>query len=534
MWNKELTPPIKKGKHQPVSYLSGYAKSEWSVIHFGLDKLEIRFDVCSNTIIELAKYSKGHRWTVGFRFNQNSKIEYECYFAVTWSTGYIKGLSVGHHFKGQDNELFFISFAKANSSYPSKVRINGTMFRYCKIDGFELSPKDILEFFEKHFKDPKVFQFDICADIKVDRKTADAGFLSDILKDINERRFGSSDETKRVRGTKLNIYTDRLLNVRTLYDGDEDEEVNDKYLLRIYDKTYHIEKYSELRPLYSAYLDLLPETRIFRFEMAFRKKAAKDLLVYQDAKDPIKVWGLLLTQLSKRQISIFDGMEFERVKNIKDKSTLGWWDVYKIEKMKLQHRLKSTITGMNKLFAEWIDPVEIRRKQIEGTNLIDGRREEFVFYYENILNTTIAFLKNGNCRYQDFTREIEGHIDIIEKSVQISYADFILIVNGFIRPSLELLAKEQYKSLILMAYFLYRRKIPIWNDKVLHFLRIFDEEKIMDFSEKYLKAEIKKLNSSKSVQFIYKQIDANGLENPKNKDFIISLLQKVSEVNNYS
>lgn len=89
------------------------------------------------------------------------------------------------------------------------------------------------------------------------------------------------------------------------------------------------------------------------------------------------------------------------------------------------------------------------------------RREQFVFYYENILITSLRFFKNGKYRYRDFAKEIGAQIELIETAFEIPFDDFIDIVNGFIRPTLELLAKEQYKSLIFMSYVAYKLRISL-------------------------------------------------------------------------
>lgn len=159
----------------------------------------------------------------------------------------------------------------------------------------------------------------------------------------------------------------------------------------------------------------------------------------------------------------------------------------------------------------------------------DGHAE-LVFYYENMLKTSINFFRNGRYRYHDFVNEIEGQIRVIETALDMSFDDFLDHVNGFVRPTLELMAKEQYKSLIFAAYVLYKRRVNVTNDKVLRFLRVFDEEDILDFSERNLKAEIKKFNSSKTAQFIYKQIDDRRAADQSDEDLVFQLIQKATEI----
>lgn len=525
MWNTKLTPAIKKADRED-SRICGFAKSMWSILHFGLDRLEVHFKTCSDTILELAKEPKWTRWKTKLRFSAKENVEYECIYVVSASQGFAKGISVKLDYKGHDHELFFISFPADPLKSPSKLRINGRMFRFGRIDAFRFSENDILEFVERHFPNPKVHEFDIFADLKVDTRSVNRWFLADVLADVNERVTGKK------RWTNISVATDRHLSVETLYIGDRDRKDNENYLLRIYNKTLEVSKKSELRPLYAEYLDCAEEAKIFRFELSCMSNVANGLLGFSELKDPLKKWWLLLTQLSKRHVTVFDGLPFQKHKNRKWKSTVGGWTAYKLETMKLQHRLKTVITGMNKLEAEWIDPVLVRKRMVEKEFDPDGHAE-LVFYYENMLKTSINFFRNGRYRYHDFVNEIEGQIRVIETALDMSFDDFLDHVNGFVRPTLELMAKEQYKSLIFAAYVLYKRRVNVTNDKVLRFLRVFDEEDILDFSERNLKAEIKKFNSSKTAQFIYKQIDDRRAADQSDEDLVFQLIQKATEIWSY-
>lgn len=154
---------------------------------------------------------------------------------------------------------------------------------------------------------------------------------------------------------------------------------------------------------------------------------------------------------------------------------------------------------------------------------------ELVFYYENMLNTSLNFFRNGGYRYPDFVNEIEGQIRVIETALDMSFDDFLDHVSGFVRSTLELMAKEQYKNLIFAAYILYKRRVNVTSDKVLRFLRVFDEEDILDFSEQHLKAEIKKFNASKTTQFMYKQIDDQRDGGQSDNELVFKLIQKATE-----
>lgn len=104
------------------------------------------------------------------------------------------------------------------------------------------------------------------------------------------------------------------------------------------------------------------------------------------------------------------------------------------------------------------------------------------------------------------------------------------VIGGFIHSDLESFAKGHYKNLVLMAYIFYKHNIPLIDKKTLFFLEILDREKIMDFGDKHLKAEVKKLTSTKSCQFLLKQIDTNK----NDPEFVLKLIELILKKDSYS
>lgn len=518
---------------RPTSYVENLIQQN-DIDHFWLDHLEITFDTCSDPFIELAKKYYSDRWQISFRINEKSPTEYPLYFEVCRSRGYEKAILLKYNFKWVDDLLCEIHFAKSHSKFPNKAIFHWKFFRYCRLDAFDFSLSDLLAFIEKHFMDPQVREFHLCIDVRVDKKIADKGFLTDLYQEMRCLRFGNDTgiNTTGKKDKHFNVVADRM--VRTIYDGDPKPKNNRSHRLRIYDKTFEVQNKSELHTLYAETLNIADKITIFRFEVEFRPDVAK-AVSFVRLKDKQEMFWMLLTQLDKSDVPVFRKvLNYNTVLSKRKKviSNLGGGNVYKIEKYNKQRELKTALTYVKKLKAKGIDVFAIDKNLLEegGEDLWFSRREEFMMYYQNILDTITEFLKGGDIRYRDFADIISGHIDYLEKALWEKFEYFMNVIGGFIHSDLESFAKGHYKNLVLMAYIFYKHNIPLIDKKTLFFLEILDREKIMDFGDKHLKAEVKKLTSTKSCQFLLKQIDTNK----NDPEFVLKLIELILKKDSYS
>ena len=458
-------------------------------LHSGLDRLELSFE--GFTLPEFSDHIGYHGKTQFFLWGR----EYQFIFNVWKYKGFKYSVDLKYDYRWDIFECMKIMIGNNSPSakFNNKIVIEGKFFRCAQIEDFGFNSMDILNLVQAHFMWIKVLSFDYCMDMQIPREHSD--FLSTV--------YVEAYRIRTVGYTHFNSVSNNWV-MESIYDGDKDYKKNDTLFWRYYNKKKEILAHWN-QFLYQNYLSI-PDY-VFRFEYEFRRASCQRLDFVWDIMDNKKLFSIFLTKLESKWIFIFsDTFDFEKIlikREQKQSNKLEWWDLFKLDVLWKNRQAKSIISQLDKMDKAGIDIMGMKQQK---QDLDIWKAQEYSMYYIWMLDSiTEFFLGAEKVLYRDFQKEIGWHIEYIEMTCWIPYAEFIKYIDGYVKNNLKEMLNVLSRPITCLIYFYFVQKIFPEDDDTFLFLKLFNNNSILPFVVKDLDIKMKEIRKSRTYSVLYQE-----------------------------
>lgn len=455
--------------------------------YFNIDHLTINFDKTEYWSLRENRPEK-----IVLPFDSGSfYIDYKCRENNNKKANYDLFLYLKYEYKGKKYNLISIGFWKFN-----KLFLHWKLFRLSKLRDTDFDINDILDFIFDKFTNISIHKLELCLDIKSHNNS----LLEEIAKKLKKEDNNSY------------TYYDNSAWFESVNMWKLDEKDNKEYYYRIYDKKKEI-IVNKSKNFYLNYFDF--EESVYRFEISIRSRISKKInfknLYFNWWKNK-KLFNILLTYFQKKNVDIFDNIEYERTLIKAIENEVKWSNITKIKKLDLEKMVKATNTNLKNIeYQSWIHRYELMGN-IDKTVKDLNNYDEYIFLYRSLFSTINEVYKNNEnyLTFQELKQVIEWWLEYIADTFDITWEEFIYKIKWAVNSNLELFLDNFTNNMIKIIY-IYYEESNLQNEKILSFLNIINEDNVNEFRKYFDKKISKKYISriKKKVEYVFndKEID---------------------------